>query len=459
MKFSLSSTIINPESSDEFNDVITYININRLRTFFRIFIFIMLALFFIDYNWMKSGLWEENSGYRIVAVIHFLIFVNIIFSLAIDHYIAPINPKQINSAHYKYIKFFISTTMLGATLISINSNLIFVDGSGGQSTFITGCFAIASIFYLNPSFSFKIFVFNYLLLMTGTYLITDFNNKLLLAGIQGTIPVIFAGFLSVVLYNFRVRNFNDKKVIEFHKSQFESELEQARIMQEKFLPEANPEIPGYSIATYYKTATQVSGDYYDFFPQDNGDTYVITGDATGHGAPSGLLVSITKSCLMMMKPDSVEKLLMKLNETIKKIDLGRYKMALSIFLIRNNSIQYATAGMPPIYHYNSDTKSANEILENSVPLGSFKNVAYKKNILDIKNGDCLVIISDGFPEAENKNGEILGYDKVVNCIENYGHLSVDEIKEKLIELENSWRLTMPVKDDNTLVIIKKNHEN
>jgi len=39
----------------------------------------------------------------------------------------------------------------------------------------------------------------------------------------------------------------------------------------------------------------VGGDYYDFFEQADGSLYAICGDATGHGTPSGMLVSITKA--------------------------------------------------------------------------------------------------------------------------------------------------------------------
>ena len=48
------------------------------------------------------------------------------------------------------------------------------------------------------------------------------------------------------------------------------------------------------ISAGIKTATEVGGDYYDFFPQKDDSVYVVVGDATGHGMTAGMMVSITK---------------------------------------------------------------------------------------------------------------------------------------------------------------------
>ena len=73
------------------------------------------------------------------------------------------------------------------------------------------------------------------------------------------------------------------------------ELEQARAIQLSLLPKQAPRLPHLEIAVRMRTATEVGGDYYDFFPLEDGSLYVVTGDATGHGMSAGLMVSMTKS--------------------------------------------------------------------------------------------------------------------------------------------------------------------
>ena len=44
-----------------------------------------------------------------------------------------------------------------------------------------------------------------------------------------------------------------------------------------------------------RTATEVGGDYYDFHLADDGALTVAVGDATGHGARAGTMVTVIKS--------------------------------------------------------------------------------------------------------------------------------------------------------------------
>ena len=73
------------------------------------------------------------------------------------------------------------------------------------------------------------------------------------------------------------------------------ELEEARKLQLSMLPERLPEIQNLDIAVYMKTATEVGGDYYDFYLAEDGTLTVAIGDATGHGMQAGTMVASAKS--------------------------------------------------------------------------------------------------------------------------------------------------------------------
>ena len=76
----------------------------------------------------------------------------------------------------------------------------------------------------------------------------------------------------------------------------EEELEEARQFQLDMLPKTTPDMLNLDIAATIQTASEVGGDYYDFFPQSNDESlYVVVGDATGHGMTAGMMVSITKA--------------------------------------------------------------------------------------------------------------------------------------------------------------------
>ena len=55
--------------------------------------------------------------------------------------------------------------------------------------------------------------------------------------------------------------------------------------------------------------------------------------------------------------------------------------------------------------------------------------------------DVLVMISDGLPEAPNKDGELLDYAAVKDCIEKHSTKTASEIKDelgKIIRQMDEW---------------------
>ena len=99
-------------------------------------------------------------------------------------------------------------------------------------------------------------------------------------------------------------------------------MDLARQFQEDMLPKKMPDTPSFDIAAVIKTSTEVGGDYYDFFQQDDGSIYVVTGDATGHGMTAGMMVSITKAGLYGIPAIPTDQITNRLNRVIKNIELG-----------------------------------------------------------------------------------------------------------------------------------------
>jgi ligand-binding sensor domain-containing protein len=233
-----------------------------------------------------------------------------------------------------------------------------------------------------------------------------------------------------------------------------SELAAAKDLQERLLPKSLPIIADLDIACYLRTSTEIGGDYYDFFEQQDGSLYAICGDATGHGTPSGMLVSITKAGLIGLPQLSPKDMLHELNRVVKKVDLGILRMSLNIALIKNGELTLSSAGMPPFYIYRASSKLTEEIQLSGIPLGSFKEVYYDQITTSFNSGDTLVIISDGLPEAPNLNGELFDYLLLQNLITINGHETAQGLLNILMSEVDKWLSGLNNPDDITIVIIK-----
>jgi len=236
----------------------------------------------------------------------------------------------------------------------------------------------------------------------------------------------------------------------------EAELEEARQFQLDMLPKDTPEDLDLDIAAAIETASEVGGDYYDYFPQDDKKSlYVVVGDATGHGMTAGMMVSITKAGLYgipSIPPNDIAK---RLNRVIKNIDLGWNRMAFNMARFWEDKVEFTSAAMPPVYHFHGETGGVDEILIEGLPLGSIKDETFTLKEFDFKKDDSLVFISDGLPEATNHAEEMLGYEAVMDCVKANGHQGAEEQKQALLDLGAAWLGGLRNQDDITIVVVKK----
>ena len=265
---------------------------------------------------------------------------------------------------------------------------------------------------------------------------------------------IYAIFISIGVFVF-TRFRMQKQKNELEEERRVKEMEEAREFQMSLIPQSPPDHPDYDIALHMKTSTEVGGDYYDFFPQEDGSMYVVCGDATGHGLNAGMMVSITKAGLYGSNFDTPATTTTRLNQTIKAIDLGTTRMSLNMAKFHNGSFDFTSAGMPPAYLYKEETGEVDEILIPGLPLGSMKKADFDLQSFDLDSNDVLVLISDGLPECVNHEGEMLDYEPIRECIQSNGEKSAEGIINSLIDLGDDWMSGLMNDDDITLVVIKK----
>jgi serine phosphatase RsbU (regulator of sigma subunit) len=268
------------------------------------------------------------------------------------------------------------------------------------------------------------------------------------------LAIIFSISFVIILY-FVVLYNQKKKIKQFEDNRKTQELEVAKALQLSFLPKALPSRDDLEIAAFMRSSTEVGGDYYDFIIQKDGSIFSICGDATGHGVASGMMVSVTKTGLNSINELAPNTLLKTLNQVIKKLDLGKLRMSLNIVKIIENKILITSAAMPPLFLYKASTQEVEEILQINLPLGSLNTESFELIERTFEKGDVLLQLSDGLPEAPNKNGELFDYHRVQSLLALNGKNSAAQIKSSLIESADNWLEGANNPDDITFIVIKK----
>jgi serine phosphatase RsbU (regulator of sigma subunit) len=253
----------------------------------------------------------------------------------------------------------------------------------------------------------------------------------------------------------------ERRLLEAEHARKSGELEQARRFQLSLLPRELPRRTDLEIAVYVRTATEVGGDYYDFRQLEDGGLTIAIGDATGHGAAAGTMVTVVKGLFTAAGGElPPADFLGHANEVIRRLQHGRMAMALSLLRIRGRRLTMASAGMPPLLIYRAQRGAVEEVCLHATPLGVIGGIggmaepAYPECEADLAPGDTLLLMTDGFPELLSPAGDPLGYPRASELFAAAAGKDPEGVLADLTAAGEQWSAGAPLHDDVTFVVLK-----
>jgi serine phosphatase RsbU (regulator of sigma subunit) len=246
------------------------------------------------------------------------------------------------------------------------------------------------------------------------------------------------------------------RLLEAEYTRKSEDLEEARRFQLSLLPKHVPANDDFDIAVFTRTAAEVGGDYYDFHTAGNGVLSTAVGDATGHGARAGTMVTVIKALFAGYSSEtSPAKFLIEAAEKVKRMDLPRMAMALMVARLERHGVTIASAGMPPAYVHRAATGAVDEIALHATPLGTL-GADYHDELVPLAVGDTMLLMTDGFPELLDASGQQLGYTAAMQ--EFAAAATAPDAGAVIAALEESarrWHGAAPPNDDVTFVVVRK----
>jgi len=246
-----------------------------------------------------------------------------------------------------------------------------------------------------------------------------------------------------------------QRILELEYDRKSLDLEEARRFQLSMLPKTVPAHDRYDVAVFTLTAAEVGGDYYDFHVAPNGVLTATVGDATGHGAKAGTMVTVVKALFAGYTPDVMPaQFLRDAAEKVKRMDLGRMAMALLLARFDRDRLTVASAGMLPGYVHRSRSGKIEEVARGATPLGTL-GADYHDVTIDLGAGDTVLFMTDGFPELQNANGQQLGYAAAIDeFIAAAKGATADDVIASLSAAARRWNGERPPNDDVTFVVVR-----
>ena len=241
------------------------------------------------------------------------------------------------------------------------------------------------------------------------------------------------------------------------RERIEQELRVARLIQQTFLPRSAPELGSYQIASYYRPAREVSGDFYDFLELEDGRLGLVVGDASGKGIPAAMVMANTRSVLRTIAQGgdiAPGQVLEEANEILyPDIPPNMFVTCFYAILDPNSShLVYANAGHDPPYFQRSG--NAEELRARGMPLGLMPGMDYEEKEIVLDAGEVALFYSDGLVEAHDPKGEMFGFPRLRALVVDHAEEGTlgDFLLEALYSfVGESWEQ----EDDITLLTLRR----
>jgi sigma-B regulation protein RsbU (phosphoserine phosphatase) len=237
------------------------------------------------------------------------------------------------------------------------------------------------------------------------------------------------------------------------------ELQIAREVQAKFLPEEVPQVPGWEFAARWRPARQVAGDYYDFILGDERRLGLVIADVADKGVPAALFMVLTRSTLRasMDRASSPVDGITRTNRLLCADASAGMFVTLFYALLdpATGEIIYVNAGHRPPYLCRADSEQLAELMPTGMALGVVAEASFEQGTAHLDHGDLLVFYTDGVPEATDAQERMFGMERLERIVLDRRRAPAAEIAAAIAQAVDDFSGSEDPFDDVAIVVAKR----
>jgi sigma-B regulation protein RsbU (phosphoserine phosphatase) len=240
------------------------------------------------------------------------------------------------------------------------------------------------------------------------------------------------------------------------KQLLEEELQVARQVQVGFLPSGTIEIEGFDVSTFFRSAKEVGGDYFDVIPLKKGVGIVIA-DVSGKGVPAALVMANLHATLHVLTEDcSLDELVTRINRSIFK-DTPPHLFVTFFYGVLDHltgEFTYVNAGHnPPLVARKDGT--VEKLIQGGTVLGIIPDSKFQTCSIILNSKDLLLLYTDGLTEAGLPEIDPWGEDNLTNFLVEIRQKTASSITDLIIKQVEESTKGIVQTDDIALVLLKR----
>lgn len=263
------------------------------------------------------------------------------------------------------------------------------------------------------------------------------------------------------------------RALEAANARMSRDLRAAARIQESFLPQSPPDLPGLGFSWAFRPCDELAGDALNAIRLDDHRAAVYVLDVSGHGVASSLLsVSLARllsppsdpSSILVQGGDGPDRLepiapgevAARLNRLFPfELNTEQYStLAYGILDLRTREFRYTLAGHPAPVYLPADGP-ATVLPGRGVPIGLAEAARpFAEWAVTLGLGDRIYLFSDGIPEAVNPDREAYGLGRFLQTIESgRGDPLCGSVNDLVGQVE-AWSGARGVRDDVSLMALE-----
>ena len=243
------------------------------------------------------------------------------------------------------------------------------------------------------------------------------------------------------------------------KERIESELRIAREIQMSMVPSVSPDREGLDLYASMTPAKEVGGDLYGYLLL--GDSlYFCVGDVSGKGVPASLFMAqVTRLFRTLaaqgMKPAEIAT---RMNNALTEgNDQGMFvTMFLGLVDLNTGFLNYCNAGHNPPVICDEQHGSFIDLAEANAPIGLWGDLEYVGETIENIKGKPIFLYTDGLNEAENRQQEQFGDERMLDFLRQSRFGSAKQLIETLKTEVEAFRDGAAPNDDMTMLCLYVN---
>ena len=241
------------------------------------------------------------------------------------------------------------------------------------------------------------------------------------------------------------------------RERLETEVQLARQIQETFIPKRLSAPAGWDLAARWRSAMQMSGDFYDVIHLPDGRMGLFIADVADKGIPAALFMALTRTLVRaaVLQTDSPAAALQQVNDLLyPDCEQGMFVTAVygALDPVKGEFV-YANAGHnPPLWLHGG---AVARLTRTGVALGVVEFAEMTERCITIEPGDLLMFYTDGITEAFSAEGEAYGEERLIDVLKQVVRQPASGIIDQIDKEVNMFIKDYPVSDDITLIALKR----